>query len=184
DFDSSKGPLGAGAGSIQGVDVGAPAGSPARRLEVSRQSVRAVVREGIAETEVDQTFFNPGERPVEGWFWFSVPEHASVTGFAVETDGVLIEGEFIEKREAAAQYAAAKAEGRAPAILEWVDTGTYRARIYPVPASGTRRVVARYVEQRPLADGKLEYVYPMGTGEPVRIGEFSLSVDLGDVGTK
>jgi Ca-activated chloride channel family protein len=95
--DSSAGhALGAGSGTIYGVDDGAPAGSGARRLEISRQAVHAVVREGLSETEVDQTFFNPAERPVEGWYWFTVPEHASITGFAVETDGVLVSGEFIE----------------------------------------------------------------------------------------
>jgi Ca-activated chloride channel family protein len=184
DFESGRGIPGAGTGSIYGVDQGAAAGSSAQRLEISRQSVHAVVRDGISETEVDQTFFNPGERAVEGWYWFTVPERASVTGFAVETDGTLVEGEFIEKREAAAQYGEAKSRGHAPAILEYVDNRTYRARIYPVTAGGTRRVVLRYIELRATVDGKLDYVYPMGNGQPVRIGEFSLSVDLGDGGTK
>jgi tetratricopeptide (TPR) repeat protein len=176
--------LGVGAGAIYGVDVGAPAGSAAQRLEIKRQLVRAVLRDGVSETEVDQTFFNPSERAVEGWYWFSVPERATVTGFAVETDGVLVEGEFIERREAAARYATAKATGHAPAILEWVDGRSYRARIYPVPAVGTRRVVLRYLELHPVVDGKLTYVYPMGQGEPVRIGELSLGVDLGSAGQR
>ena len=60
---------------------------PARTLEISQQSVRAVIRDGLAETEVDQTFANPGGREVEGWYWFTVPERAVVTSFAVETDG-------------------------------------------------------------------------------------------------
>ncbi|MCB9576907.1 MAG: FecR domain-containing protein [Polyangiaceae bacterium] len=184
DFASGAHIPGAGMGSIYGVDVGALAGSPARPLQIEKQAVRAVLREGLSETEVDQTFFNPGERDVEGWYWFTVPESASVTGFAVETDGVLVEGEFTERREAAAQYGAAKASGHSPAILEWVDSHTYRARIYPVKAGGSRRVVLRYIELRPAVDGKLSYVYPMGAGEPVRIGEFSLSVDLGDAGKK
>ena len=184
DFESGRGIPGAGAGSIYGVDDGAAVGTSAQRLEISRQSVHAVVRDGISETEVDQTFFNPGERAVEGWYWFTVPERASVTGFAVETDGALIDGEFIEKREAAAQYGEAKSRGHSPAILEYVDNRTYRARIYPVSAGGTRRVVLRYIELRATVDGKLDYVYPMGSGQPVRIGEFSLSVDLGDNGAK
>ena len=184
DFESGRGIPGAGTGSIYGVDEGAAPGRSAQRLEISRQAVHAVVRDGISETEVDQTFFNPGERAVEGWYWFTVPERASVTGFAVETDGALIDGEFIEKREAAAQYGEAKSRGHAPAILEYVDSRTYRARIYPVTAGGTRRVVLRYIELRATVDGKLDYVYPMGSGQPVRIGEFSLSVDLGDNGTK
>jgi Ca-activated chloride channel family protein len=185
DFKSTVGLAGAGRGLIYGVDGGAAPGSPARRLEISRQVVRAVLRDdGLSETEVDQTFFNPGERLVEGWYWFTVPEGASVTGFAVETDGTLVEGESIEHKEAAAKYTVAKSTGHAPAILEWVDSHSFRARIYPVPAGGTRRVVLRYIELRALVDGKLDYVYPMASSSPVRIGEFSLTVELGDAGTK
>ncbi|MBI4700038.1 MAG: FecR domain-containing protein [Deltaproteobacteria bacterium] len=184
DYQAAATGRGAGQGTIFGVDEGAPPGSPAQRLEVSKQVVRAVLREGLSETEVDQTFFNPGERPVEGWYWFTVPERASVTGFAVETDGVLVEGELIERREAAARYAEAKQTGHAPALLEWIDSRSYRARIFPVPAAGTRRVLVRYLELRPIVDGKLAYGYPMGQGQPVRIGEFSLTVDLGDAGAR
>ncbi|MBX3127017.1 MAG: FecR domain-containing protein [Polyangiaceae bacterium] len=184
--DYSSGALlaGAGRGTIYGVDVGAQAGSPARRLEVSKQSVRAVVREGLSETEVDQTFFNPTDRAVEGWYWFTLPERASVTGFALETDGQLVEGELTERREAAAKYATAVATGHSPAILEWIDNRTYRARIYPITSGGTRRVVLRYLELTTPVDGKLTYVYPMSAGDPVRIGEFSLSVSLGEPGQK
>ena len=182
DYRSGNGIPGAGSGTIYGVDTGAPAGHQASRLEISRQVVKAVVRDGLAETDVDQTFFNPGQRDVEGWYWFTVPSHASVTGFSVETNGVLVKGEFTERHQASTQYTEAKATGHSPAILEWVDSHTYRARIYPVPAGGTRRVVLRYVELRPDNDGTLEYIYPMGSGDPVRIGEFSLSVDLGDAG--
>ncbi len=185
DFKSGSGIPGAGRGTIYGVDSGAPAGSAARRMEISRQVVHATVRDdGLSETEVDQTFFNPGTRDVEGWYWFTVPEGASVTGFAVETNGVLIDGEFVERKEAAAKYTAAKTTGHAPAILEWVDSHTFRARIFPVPAGGTRRVVLRYLQLRPLVDGKLDYVFPMVSEDPVRIGEFSLTVDLGEAGTK
>jgi tetratricopeptide (TPR) repeat protein len=182
DLDAGGRMAGASSGTIYGVDEGAPRGSPARRLELGRQAVRAVVREGLSETEVDQTFFNPGERAVEGWYWFTVPERASVTGFALETNGQLVAGEMIESKEAMAQYGAAKASGHSPAILEWVDSRTYRARIYPIPAGGNRRVVLRYLELRPIVDNQLEYVYPMAARDPVRIGEFSLSVDLGDAG--
>jgi Ca-activated chloride channel family protein len=171
----------AGAGRIYGVDFGAPR-SAARPLEVTRQAVRVTVHSGIAETEVDQTFFNPGEREVEGWYWLTVPESALVTGFAVENQGKLVEGELIERKEAARQYGEAAAAGYAPALLEWIDGRSYRARIYPVTAGGTRRVVARYLQMLPLADGRLRYHFPMRSEPPVRIGEFSLTVDLGKAG--
>jgi Ca-activated chloride channel homolog len=178
---------GAGAGHIYGVDRGASPGTPARTLEISKQAVRAVIRDGLGETEVDQTFGNPGGREVEGWYWFTVPERAVVTSFAVETDGNLVEGEIIERQEAAAKYQAAIRSAHEPALLEWIDGRSYRARIFPVPASGSRRVVLRYMELVGSHGGKFEYVYPMRgsdgpKGDPAVIGEFSLSVDLGDAG--
>ncbi|NMB76258.1 MAG: VWA domain-containing protein [Myxococcales bacterium] len=173
---------GAGAGQIFGVDPQAAPGTPAARLEVARQAVRVVIRAGLAETEVDQTFFNPSERPLEGWYWFTLPAGASVTGFAVEQNGALIEGEFIERREAAARYTQAASSGHAPALLEWLDGRSYRSRIFPVPAGGSRRVVLRYLEVLPDGGGELRYLYPMQSADPARIGEFSLNVDLGDDG--
>jgi Mg-chelatase subunit ChlD len=173
---------GSGSGRIYGVDRNALPGAPARTLEISRQSVRAVIRDGLAETEVDQTFANPGGREVEGWYWFTVPDRAVVTSFAVETDGSLVEGEVIEKHEAVAQYGRAIRAAHEPALLEWIDGRSYRARIFPVPASGSRRVVLRYLEMVGARAGKFEYVYPLrgAVGEPVTIGEFSLAVDLGE----
>ena len=174
---------GAGSGRIYGVDRSALPGTPARTLEISRQAVRAVIRDGLAETEVDQTFGNPGGRAVEGWYWFTVPDGAVVTSFAVETDGALIEGEVIEQKEAVARYQAAVKTGHEPALLEWIDGRSYRARIYPVPASGSRRVVLRYLERIAVRAGKLQYVYPLrGAGDSVTIGELSLRVDLGAAG--
>jgi len=169
-----------GTGRLYGLDPSAATGSPARKLGIAKQAVRAVLRDGIAETEVDQVFSNPGSQPIEGWYWFTVPTTATVTGFALETNGVLVEGEVIEKREAAAQYGAAMRQGNDPALLEWVDGRTYRARVFPIPASGTRRVVLRYMEMLPMVEGKTRYVYPLRSEDPVRFDEFSLAVDVGD----
>ena len=171
--------IGSGSGRLYGLDPNAPAGVPAQKLGIAKQVVKAVVRDGIAETEVDQTFSNPGAVPIEGWYWFTVPPTATISSFAVETNGVLVEGEVVEKREAAARYAAAVRQAYDPALLEWVDGRTYRARIYPLPASGTRRVVLRYVELLPSVEGKMRYVYPLRSDDPVRFDEFSLSVDVG-----
>ncbi len=146
--------------------------------------VHAVIRDGVAETEVDQTFSNPGSQGIEGWYWFTVPANATVTSFALESNGRLVEGEVIERHEAAARYQAAVRAAVDPALLEWVDGRSYRARIFPIPASGTRRVVLRYIELLPSIEGKMRYVYPLRSDDPVRFDEFALSVDLGVEGSR
>lgn len=179
DMRPSKSQVGAGSGRLYGIDRNAP-GTAARPLGIAKQSVRTVIRDGLAETAVDQTFSNPGGQPVEGWYWFTVPSTASVVGFALETDGQLVEGEIVEKKEGEAKYAAAVRRQHDPALLEWVDGRNYRARIFPIPAHGTRRVVLRYLELLPLVEGRMRYVYPLRSEDGTRFDEFSMLVDLGD----
>lgn len=170
---------GTGAGRVYGVGDGV-----ARPLDIQRQDVRAVVRAGMMETRVDQTFFNPTPRDLEGWYWFRLPEGAMVTGYAVEFGGQMVDGAFVERTRAVAAYGAAASAGLDPSLLEWVDAQTVRAKIDPIPAMGTRRVSLVYLQRLDAADGVLRISYPMRSNDPPRIGEFALTVDLGDEGKR
>jgi Ca-activated chloride channel homolog len=172
---------GRASGRIYGIDRTRP-GAPPEELQILSQEVRAAIRDGIAHTTVDQRFFNPSGADLEGWYWFTVPEGASVERFALEVNGALVDGEMVERKQAAAAYEQAIQQAFDPALLEWVDGRTFRARIYPIPATGERRVVLSYTQLLPLSDGRYRYVYPMGGEGEQRIQEFSLQVILGDAG--
>ncbi|MCU0663324.1 MAG: VWA domain-containing protein [Myxococcota bacterium] len=170
-----------GAGKLYGIDRDRASAPPAP-LQILSQKVQIVIRDGVAETTVDQQFFNPTSSVLEGWYWFGLPEDAAVTRFALEVNGSLVEGEMIERKQAAAAYEEAVQSAFDPALLEWIDGRTFRARIYPVPAAGQRRIVLSYTQLLPLADGVYRYVYPMGSSKAEPIQEFALDVDLGEQG--
>lgn len=176
------GSVAAGSGSLYAVDRSAPAGSPALPLQIQGQTVEVVVRDDVAETRVDQRFFNPSSRDVEGYYWFTIPEGSQLVSFALETNGQLVEAEVVERKQAAATYEAAVRRANDPALLEWVDDRTVRARIFPVPALGTRRTVVRYQQLLTEAEGKLRYSYPLAGPvgkQTASIEELSLVVQLG-----
>jgi Ca-activated chloride channel homolog len=181
DRELQVGAGGKGTGRIYGIDRLRP-GSPPSELHIQAQEVRTIIRDGIAHTTVDQRFFNPAGVDVEGWYWFTVPEGASVERFALEVNGILVEGEMVERGQAARAYEEAVQRAIDPALLEWVSGRTFRARIFPIPATGERRVVLSYTQFLPLSDGAYHYVYPMGGQGEQRIQEFSLQVMLGDEG--
>ncbi|MGB1276782.1 MAG: VIT domain-containing protein, partial [Nannocystaceae bacterium] len=172
---------GVGAGALYALDRQAPPGTPALPLTIQRQTVRVAIEGEVAETMVDQRFFNPSSQPVEGWYWFTVPEDAEISSFALETNGQLIEAEVVERKKAAKTYEAAVARANDPALLEWIDENTVRARIFPVPGLGERRIVLRYQQLLSESEGKIRYRYPMA-GPPGRdaatIEDFSLQVQL------
>jgi Ca-activated chloride channel family protein len=183
--DRGGGGVGAGVGSgaLYAVDRSGPPGAPALPLTIQRQTVKVAVEGDLAETLVDQRFFNPASTPVEGWYWFTIPENSMLVSFALETNGQLVEGEIVERKKAAASYEAAVRRDNDPALLEWIDGRTVRARIYPVPALGERRIVLRYQQLLTESEGKLRYRYPL-SGPPGReaatIEEFALEVQLRD----
>ncbi|MEM9453144.1 MAG: VIT domain-containing protein [Myxococcota bacterium] len=173
-----------GSGSLYAVDRRAAPGSPALPLQIQSQSVQVVMRDELAETKVDQRFFNPSGRDVEGYYWFTIPEGSHLVSFALETNGQLVEGEIVERKEAAATYEAAVQRANDPALLEWIDEHTVRARIFPVPSLGTRRIVVRYQQLLTEAEGKLRYSYPLAGPvgkQTASIEDFSLAVDLGEL---
>lgn len=168
-------------GRIYGIDRQRPGALPTE-LDIQAQDIQVVIRDGIAHTTVDQRFFNPSSVDVEGWYWFTVPEGASVERFALEMNGVLIDGEMTERKQAAEAYEEAVQRALDPALLEWVDGRNFRARIFPIPAAGERRVVLSYTQFLPFAEQTYRYVYPMGGPGEKRIQELSLQVDLGQDG--
>jgi hypothetical protein len=108
---------GSGAGGrLYGIDP-ARAAEPPQELQITSQKVRAVIRDGVAHTTVDQRFFNPTGTDLEGWYWFTVPAGAAVERFAWEVDGKLVEGEMIERGRAAAAYREAVESRSDPALL-------------------------------------------------------------------
>jgi Ca-activated chloride channel family protein len=183
--------IGGGSGSLYAVDRSAPPGTPALPLSISSQIVDVAIEPGLAETRVDQRFFNDSDRDVEGWYWFTIPEGATLVGFELETNGKLVAGEIVEKKQAVATYEAAVVSNDNPALLEWIDDRTVRARIYPVPRLGERRIVVRYQQLLSENQGKLRYSYPLAgdasrqgqKGDAPTIEEFSLAVELrGELG--
>jgi Ca-activated chloride channel family protein len=171
---------GLASGRLYAIDRRRP-GSPPQELEIRAQRVEVVIRDGVARTTVDQSFFNPGSAQVEGYYWFTLPEGAAVDRFALDVSGTLVDGEVVERQQAATSYEAEVQRNFDPALLEWIDGRTYRARIFPIPAAGERRVVLSYLELLPSVEGTTNYVYPMG-GATTRVQEFSLAVDLGSQG--
>jgi TonB family protein len=153
-----------------------------RRLDVNVQIVG-----DLAITEVDEVFFNPASETVEGLYRVEVPESAVLQRFAVDRDGRLVDAYVREKAQAQQAYEAQVYRGSTddPALLEWDAPGSYRARIYPIGAGETRRIVIRYAEWlgRARSDGPRLYRYPMGGGVGVpQIQEFSLVADVTQAG--
>lgn len=115
------------------------------RLEVARYHVHVVLQPPVALVQIDQSFYNPHGQQEEGTFVFNLPRGASVSRFAMYvTPTELIEGELIERQQAAGIYQSIVNRRRDPAILEQIGDNLFRMRVFPVPAQDTKRILLDY----------------------------------------
>jgi Ca-activated chloride channel family protein len=132
-------------------------------LDIEYHHVETSIDGQLATTHVDELFANPYNFDVEGVYIFPLPKGAAVDRFSLKVDGKPVEGTMLEADEAAAEYRKLVNQNRDPALLEYVGRGAVKARIYPIPAKGEKRVEIAYSELLPYDGGLVKFVYPLDT---------------------
>ncbi|MFQ6037437.1 MAG: VIT domain-containing protein [Candidatus Aminicenantales bacterium] len=134
---------------------------PALSVKVHRVQVEIVNQ--VAKTSVDQVFINNHHRDIEGVYIFPLPRGAAISEFAMYVGGKRVEGEILDRRKARRVYEDIVRRMRDPALLEYVGRNMFRARIFPIPAKGEKRVQISYSEILTSESGLVHYVYPLDT---------------------
>ena len=157
-----------------------PTPLPMSQLSIRYHHVTVTIKDQVAITSVDQVFYNPNDWEVEGDYVFPVPKGATISNFTLWIDGEPVEGEILDAETARQTYEQIVASMRDPALLEYADQDAFRARIYPIPAKGERRIEIQYSQILTSENGLVQYLYPLGTEkfskEPLE--SVSVTVDI------
>src|SRR6201999_891882 len=62
-------------------------------LEVTFHHVAVDIRDGVAKTSVDEEFYNPNGRQLEGTYIFPLPSGAHIDRFAMDVNGRTVDAE-------------------------------------------------------------------------------------------
>ena len=176
------------------------AGQGDRSLALTRQRVHVRIEGDVARTEIDETFASDLDEELEGVFRFPLPPNAEIERLALDVDGTMQEGAFVEKEKGTAiwkgvifdatpkppslhedQVVWVQGPWHDPALLEWRAGGRMELRIFPIPKKGARRVVLAYTQKVPLTAGTRRYSYPLPhlPDGRVSIGDFAIDVAVG-----
>ncbi len=131
-------------------------------VELRSLDIRIVVTGLYAETTQTMIFHNPNHRDLEGDLRFPMPDNATVCGYALDLNGQLIDGIIVPKEKARRILEAEIRKGVDPGLVEQIQGNVYRARVYPVPAEGTRTVRITYVSDLAVNDNNASYHLPLG----------------------
>ncbi|MEO7112524.1 MAG: VIT domain-containing protein, partial [Polyangiaceae bacterium] len=163
---------------------------------MSHHGAKIRIAGNVARTEVDETFANDTNDDLEGIYRFPLPPGAQIERLALEVDGKLIDGEFVDTQKGEAIFRGAihnatpdapkpkediiwvPGPWHDPALLEWQRGGRFELRIFPIPKHGSRRVVLAYTETVAPVAGMRRYTYPLPDAAALTIGQFDADVQV------
>ena len=150
---------------------------PVMKVEVEIDNQHAHVR-------VMQIFDNHTGQAVEGKYLFALPTQGSIADFAVWDGDLRLPGVILEKRRANQLYEQIKAQVTDPGLLQQDDehggASAFSAKVFPIPAYGTKRVELEYTEMLPVENLVSRFSLPLkpSFGVAQRVGEFQLHVSM------
>jgi tetratricopeptide (TPR) repeat protein len=121
-------------------------------LLATRVEAKAVVQGPLAFTELHLHFANTENRIREGTFAITLPQGAAVSRFAMMgDDGKWMEAEVVEKQMARRAYEDFLHRKQDPALMEKAEGNQFTARVFPIPAKGTKHLVVSFSQELPGA---------------------------------
>ena len=123
--------------------------------------VRVAIHGMLSLTEMEFRFRNPLPKRMEGRFACTLPPNAAISRFAKEVFGQLMEGEVVERLRANQVYEQYLHQMRDPALLEQDQGNRFSARIFPIEANDSVRIVLSYSMLIPSRNGVRTYTLPL-----------------------
>jgi len=150
-------------------------------LTVKYHRVDVKIISQVAKTSIDQVFINNHHRDIEGVFIFPLPEKAAISEFSMYIGDKKIEGEILDREKARRIYEDIVRKLKDPALLEYVGRNMFRARVYPIPARGEKRIKISYAEILKAETNLVRYNYPLNTERfshhPIKEVMISVNID-------
>jgi len=130
----------------------------------------------LAETRMTMTFYNPNSRRFAGDLYFPLPEGATVSGYALDIEGRMVDGVVVPKDKARQVFEAEVRKGIDPGLVEWVKGNNFKTRVFPIPPEGTRTIMVRYVSELVHDSKGPNFYLPLNFRDTVE--EFHLRVEV------
>ena len=149
-------------------------------LRIKKHHVNVSIENQLATTKIDQVFANPNNIVLEGTYLFPLQDDVAVSDFVLYIDGKPVKAELLAKNKARSIYEGIVRSMQDPALLEYIGTRAFQARVFPIPANGERRIQLEYSQIINLDSGLAKYTYPLRTDKysHYSVGSLAVTIDL------
>ena len=149
-------------------------------LEIRSIKATATIKDQVAQTKIEQEFYNPNARQLEGTFILPLPKGAHLEKFRMEVNGKMMDAELLTAEKAKGIYEEIVRKAKDPALLEYVGRDLLKVRIFPIEPHSTKKIEVSYAQVLKRDTDLVQYTLPLNTAKycATPIKNFSLKLDL------
>ena len=159
---------------LQAVEGGGASKYVPLRMDELTIDVKVVAN--LAVTTMSMNFHNDLDRVLEGRLNFPLGEGQTVSRFAMTVNGKLREGVVVEKAKGRQVFESIVRQGIDPGLLEWTKGNVFKARVYPIPAKGDKKIVIAYEQE--LKDAGKGFLYSLPLHFKTKVDRFHLRAEV------
>ena len=138
-------------------------------LSLDEMEITVTIDNGVARVYIKQIFGNHTNGIQEGNYLFALPSRATISDFAVWDGPTRIPAVVLERKRAGEIYEQLTAQRVDPGLLQMGERGAdearrsaiFSAKIFPIPAWGTKRLEIEYHETIPVENLKSFFAIPL-----------------------
>lgn len=149
-------------------------------LETSFTKADVRIKDQLATIAIEQEFYNPNPRQLEGTFLFPVPKGAHLDKFTMDINGKPVQAELLDAEKARGIYEDIVRRLRDPALLEYSGRDLFKVRIFPIEPNARKRITLSYSQLLKADSGLVNFLFPLNTekysARPIK--SVSVKIDL------
>ena len=142
-------------------------------LSLRELNVKTEIVGNIATTTYTMNFYNATNRVLEGELAFPLGQGQSVTNFSMDVNGRMRDAVIVEKELGRVAYETTIRQKIDPGLLVMTKGNNYKARVYPIPSNGYKKLSITFEQEMRASEGKHLYEIPFNFQDPL---DFSLEV--------
>lgn len=123
--------------------------------------VNVVIQKSTAEVTVEQDFFNSGKMPVEGYFYFPLPEGASFEHLKVQPDREEPSITVLTSKESWVELEALLQKYLDPALLQYSYENLIKCKLNPMDSKKHRKIILTYRQSLSEENGLYKFNYAL-----------------------
>jgi len=145
-------------------------------LAISKAEVEVRIIGFVAETRMTLVFHNDQNRALAGDLYFPLPPGATVSGYALDVNGVMVDGVIVDKDKGRQVFEKEVRKGVDPGLMEWNRGNQFKTHVFPIPPRGNRTVRVSYVSDVLTLPTGSSYALPLRFREKLK--EFHLRLEV------